>query len=139
MSKKGNQSDASSERVRLDKWLWAARFFKTRTLAREAIEGGKVRYEGKRPKAGKFVIKGAKVEVHKGSTTFEVIIDELSEKRGSAPQAEMLYTETEASKEKREDNAWRRRMMVAAEHPPAHRPNKKQRRELKRVKDQMSH
>ncbi|XOZ32468.1 RNA-binding S4 domain-containing protein [Halomonadaceae bacterium KBTZ08] len=139
MSKKGNQSDAGSERVRLDKWLWAARFFKTRTLAREAIEGGKVRYEGQRPKAGKFVTKGAKVEVHKGSTTFEVIIDELSDKRGSAPQAEMLYTETEASKEKREDNAWRRRMMVAAEHPPARRPNKKQRRELRRVKEQMSH
>lgn len=139
MSKKGDQSDSSSERVRLDKWLWAARFFKTRTLAREAVEGGKVRYEGKRPKAGRFVSKGAKVEVHKGSTTFEVIIDELSEKRSSAPQAEMLYTETEASKEKRDENAWRRRMMVAAEHPPARRPNKKQRRELQRVKNQMSH
>ncbi|MEQ6885555.1 S4 domain-containing protein [Salicola sp. Rm-C-2C1-2] len=139
MSKKGDQSDSSAERVRLDKWLCAARFFKTRNLAREAIEGGKVRYEGQRPKAGKFVIQGARVEVHKGSTTFEVIIDRLSDKRGSATQAEMLYTETEASKEKREENAWRRRMMVAAEHPPARRPNKKQRRELQRVKNQMSH
>lgn len=140
MSKKGDQSDSGSDRVRLDKWLWAARFFKTRTLAREAIEGGKVRYEGQRPKAGKFVTQGAKVEVHKGSTTFVVTIDELSDKRGSAPQAERLYTETEASKEKREDNAWRRRMMVAAEHPPARRPNKKQRRELQRMKkDPMPH
>lgn len=137
MSKTGCTSDGES--VRLDKWLCAARFFKTRKMAREAIEGGKVRYEGQRPKAGKFVTLGARVQVRKGATEFEVIIEGLSEKRRSAPEAEMLYTETRASQEKREENAWRRQMMQAAEHPPARRPNKKQRRELRRIKDEMSY
>ena len=137
MSKSDNTPD--NERVRLDKWLCAARFFKTRTMAREAIEGGKIRYEGQRPKAGKFVTLGARVQVRKGATEFEVIIEGLTEKRRSATEAQMLYTETEASAEKREENAWRRRMMQAAEHPPARRPNKKQRRELQRMKDEMSY
>lgn len=137
MSKTDSPTDG--ERVRLDKWLWAARFFKTRTMAREAIDGGKVRYEGQRPKAGKFVTPGARVQVRKGATEFEVIIAELSDKRRSAPEAQMLYTETQTSQEKRDENAWRRNMMQAAEHPPARRPNKKQRREIKRIKDEMSY
>ena len=137
MSKTDSTPD--NERVRLDKWLCAARFFKTRTMAREAIEGGKIRYEGQRPKVGKFVTLGARVQIRKGATEFEVIIEGLSEKRRSAAEAQMLYTETEASAEKREENAWRRRMMQAAEHPPARRPNKKQRRELQRMKDEMSY
>lgn len=137
MSKSDNQK--SSGRVRLDKWLWAARFYKTRSIAQEAIEGGKVRYEGQRPKAGKFVTIGATVEVRKGSISFEVIIEQLSDKRGSASQAETLYHETERSLKKREEDAWRRRTMQAAHMPPARRPNKKQRRELQRMKDEMSH
>ncbi len=137
MSKSDDQK--GSGRVRLDKWLWAARFFKTRSIAQEAIDGGKVRYEGQRPKAGKFVTPGAIVEVRKGSVSFEVVIDGLSSKRGSAPEAEQLYHETERSLKKREEDSWRRRTMQAAHMPPARRPNKKQRREIQRMKDEMSH
>ncbi len=128
----------SETKVRLDKWLWAARFFKTRTLARQAIEGGKVRYEGQRTKPGKFVSTGARIEIRKGPLDFEIHIEQLSEKRRSASEAEMLYSETEASIRKREENAWRRRTMQAAHNPPPHRPTKKQRRDLQRIKDQMS-
>lgn len=121
-------------RVRLDKWLWAARFYKTRTLAKEAIEGGKVQYNGQRTKPGKTVEVGAKVRLRQGWSEREVVIVQVSERRRGAPQAQTLYEETEASLSHREDEQWQRKMRQAAQMPPARRPNKKQRRELQRLK-----
>jgi len=121
-------------RIRLDKWLWAARFYKTRTLAKEAIEGGKVHYNGQRSKPGKIVEVGARVRLKQGWAEREVTILGLSERRGGAPQARELYEETDDSLRRREDEHWQRKMMQAAQMPPARRPNKKQRRELQRLK-----
>lgn len=121
-------------RIRLDKWLWAARFYKTRTLAKEAIEGGKVRYNGQRTKPGKTVEPGARVQLKQGWAEKEVIIQGLSDRRGGAPQAQALYEETRESQARREDEHWQRKIMQAAQMPPARRPNKKQRRELQRLK-----
>lgn len=121
-------------RIRLDKWLWAARFYKTRTLAKEAIEGGKVHYNGQRTKPGKVVELGARIRLKQGWAEKEVVIQGLSDRRGGAPQARELYQETDDSQQRREDEHWQRKMMQAAQMPPARRPNKKQRRELQRLK-----
>jgi ribosome-associated heat shock protein Hsp15 len=124
------------ERVRLDKWLWAARFYKTRTLAKLAIEGGKVHYNGQRCKPGKLVELGDMVKLRQGFQERFVIIDQISDRRRSAPEAQMLYHETEESVAAREDLAWQRKTMQAAHMPPARRPSKKDRRNIQRFKDQ---
>ncbi len=121
-------------RIRLDKWLWAARFYKTRTLAKEAIEGGKVHYNGQRTKPGKIVEVGAMIRLKQGWAEREITICALSDRRGGAPQARTLYEETDDSVRRREDEHWQRKIMQAAQMPPARRPNKKQRRELQRLK-----
>jgi len=122
-------------KIRLDKWLWAARFYKTRNIAREAIEGGKVRYDGKRTKPGKTVSIGACIRFRQGFDDREVIVEALSDKRRGAPEAQQLYRETEGSVTEREEAAWRRKTLQAAHMPPARRPNKKQRRDIQRMKD----
>lgn len=123
--------------VRLDKWLWAARFFKTRNLAKEAIDGGKVYYNGQRTKPGKTVDQGAVVRIRNGWQEKCVVIEGISDKRRGAPEAQSLYRETEESQQKREDTAWQRKTLQAAQLPPARRPNKKQRREIQRIKQQV--
>ena len=95
--------------VRLDKWLWAARFYKTRTLAQEAIDGGKVRYEGDRAKPAKSVALNAHIRLRQGYEELEVVVKGLSDKRGSATIARQLYEETEASRVARERAAEQRR------------------------------
>ncbi|PID43730.1 MAG: RNA-binding protein [Proteobacteria bacterium] len=122
--------------VRLDKWLWAARFFKTRALAREAIEGGKVHYNGGRVKPGKHVDVDAVLVIRQGWDEKEVVVAGLSDRRKSAKEAVLLYAETEASQSRREENAWQRKQMQASHLPPARRPNKKQRRHIVRFKEQ---
>ena len=129
-------NSTAAPQVRLDKWLWAARFFKTRSLAKEAIEGGKVFYNGHRSKPGKTVDLGAVVRIRHGWQEKSVIIEGISDKRRGAPEAQLLYKETQESQEKREDAAWQRKSMQAAQLPPARRPNKKQRREIQRIKHQ---
>ncbi len=127
---------ADDQRVRLDKWLWAARFYKTRALAREAIEGGKVHYNNQRCKPGKTVETGARLTLRMGWLEKVVIIDGISDRRRGAPEAQALYHETEESIKKREDLSWQRKTMQAAQLPPARRPSKKDRRNIQRFREQ---
>lgn len=122
--------------VRLDKWLWAARFFKTRALAKTAIEGGKVHYDGQRTKVSKQVELGAKLSIRQGLDEKTVIVAALSEQRGGAAQAQLLYEETAQSIKARMDEAERRRLIKDFMIAPDHKPNKKERRDLARFKDQ---
>lgn len=120
--------------VRLDKWLWAARFFKTRALAKSAIEGGKVHYNKARAKPSRIVELGASIRMQLGWDEKTVIVQEVAEKRRGAPEAQKMYFETEESAKKREENAEQRKQMNASRISPEHRPNKKQRRHIIRFK-----
>ena len=122
--------------VRLDKWLWAARFFKTRGLAKKAIEGGKVHYNGARAKTSKNVELGAVIRVPQGWDMLEVEVLALSDQRRGAPEARLLYRETEESIARREREAEARRLTNQAMQHPLKRPDKKQRRDIRRFKDQ---
>lgn len=117
--------------LRLDKWLWAARFYRTRSIAKQAIESGHVRYEGERAKVGRAVRVGAHVVVRQGFEEREVIVRALDDRRQGAPQAQRLYEETADSQRKREDARVMRR---AGPSFDAARPDKKQRREGSRFK-----
>lgn len=117
--------------IRLDKWLWAARFYKTRSLAKQAIEGGKVQYNGDRCKVSKEVQVGAKLSLRVGLDTKVVTIIALSDQRRGAPEAALLYEETADSIAQREQQAADRKALGSAfAHPE--RPNKKQRRQIHR-------
>jgi ribosome-associated heat shock protein Hsp15 len=118
-------------RVRLDKWLWAARFFRTRTLAKQAIESGHVRYNGDRPKVSKEVDIGGVLTVRQGWDEVEVVIRRLSDRRGGAPEARLLYSETAESITRREAAAAARRASAPVDEG---RPTKKQRRLIQRLK-----
>lgn len=122
--------------VRLDKWLWAARFYKTRTLAKAMIDGGKVHYNGNRVKPNKIVQIGAMIQLQQGADKKEVEVLALSEKRQSAPIAQKLYQETAQSQEARESQALARKMGALAMPNPERRPTKKERRELLQFKQQ---
>lgn len=117
--------------VRIDRWLWAARFFKSRSLAQDAVAGGKVHVNGQRVKPARDVKLGDRLEVTKGEVQFEVMVEGLSGRRGPARDAETLYTETEASIQRRERVRAARKEMPPA---PDHRPDKRQRRRLQRIK-----
>ncbi|HSH27659.1 MAG TPA: S4 domain-containing protein [Wenzhouxiangella sp.] len=121
-----------TDAVRLDKWLWAARFFKTRAMAQQAIRGGKVEINGASPKASRLVRCGDRLKVTKGEVRFEVIVEQLGDKRVSAPLAQAMYSETEASRKARERLAEDRRLKAAAGVAPARRPDKRERRQLRR-------
>ncbi|MFT6550632.1 MAG: ribosome-associated heat shock protein Hsp15 [Zhongshania marina] len=117
--------------IRLDKWLWAARFYKTRSLAKQAIEGGKVQYNGDRCKVSKEVQIGAELSLKVGFDTKVVTIIALSDQRRGAPEAALLYEETPESIEQRAQQAAERKALGSAfAHPE--RPNKKQRRQIHR-------
>ena len=122
------------QRVRLDRWLWAARFFKTRSQAKTAIDGGKVHVNGARVKAAKDVHVGDTLEITRGSSEFVVEIQELSERRSNATVAQTLYAETTDSIDRREAEIARRRMERAGLRMPKTRPSKKDRRDLQRMK-----
>lgn len=130
------QNDTNASSVRLDKWLWAARFFKQRGLARAAVQAGKVHYNGQRTKPAKMVELGATIELPRGYDRIEITVIGLSEKRGNATQAATLYEETSASINKREANAQARRLNSAINPHPEQRPTKKQRRALIKFKYQ---
>ncbi|MGD2084130.1 MAG: S4 domain-containing protein [Chromatiales bacterium] len=123
-----------AQTVRLDKWLWAARFFKTRALAVEAINGGKVHLNGQRTKPGKDVRVGARLRVHKGEQEWDLLVTALSDRRGPASQARELYEETETSIRRREAAAEQRRLTRASSAQPVTRPNKRDRRLIHRFK-----
>ncbi|CAM3827886.1 ribosome-associated heat shock protein Hsp15 [Vreelandella rituensis] len=121
-----------SDTVRLDKWLWAARFFKTRQLAKKAIEGGKVHYNGGRSKTSKVVEQGALIRVPQGWDVLEVEVLAVSDQRRGAPEARKLYEETPESRERREREAEARRLTNEVMQHPLKRPDKKQRRDIQR-------
>ncbi|MCR9259915.1 MAG: S4 domain-containing protein [Pseudomonadaceae bacterium] len=125
--------------VRIDRWLWAARFFKTRSLAKAAVEGGKVHVDGQRSKPAKTIRIGQTVEVRKGSVEMTVLVKDLAEQRGSAQIAQTLYEETPESIEKREILSSRRKMERAGLQVPSGRPSKKDRRDLRKLKDRSEH
>ncbi|MBA2817505.1 ribosome-associated heat shock protein Hsp15 [Candidatus Pantoea persica] len=126
--------EKNSEGVRLDKWLWAARFYKTRSLARDMIEGGKVHYNGQRSKPSKLVELEAELTLRQGNDERTVIVTALSDKRGPAQVAQKLYSETAASIEKREKVALARKMNALTMPHPDRRPDKKERRDLLKFK-----
>ena len=120
--------------VRIDRWLWAARFYKTRSLAKAAIEGGKIHLEGQRVKPAKEIRLGQTLQISRGQMEQVVVVTGLSDKRGSATIAATLYTETEDSLELRQRQSAQRRMQNAGLVVPASRPTKKGRRELRKLK-----
>ena len=127
-------NEKTSEGVRLDKWLWAARFYKTRALARDMIEGGKVHYNGQRSKPGKVVELQAELTLRQGNDERTVIITAIGDQRRPASEAQQMYAETDASIEKREKNALARKMNALSMPHPDRRPDKKERRDLLKFK-----
>ena len=123
------------EKLRLDKWLWAAHFFKTRGLAKAAIEGGKVHLGGQRVKVSKEISVGDTLQIRQGWDEKVVLIKSLSDQRRGAPEAQLLYEETADSRAKREAEAEARKAAGGMIDRPAHRPTKKQRRQIHRFKD----
>jgi ribosome-associated heat shock protein Hsp15 len=128
-------ANRSPVKLRLDKWLWAARFFKTRSLAKAAIEGGKVQLAGQRVKVSKEISEGDTLHIRQGWDERVVVVTGLSDQRRGAPEAQRLYEETAASIAKREAEAAARKAAGGMIDRPAHRPNKKQRRQIHRFKD----
>ena len=120
-------------RLRLDKWLWAARFYKTRSVAKHAIEGGKVYCEGSRCKPGKEVEIGMEIRLRQGLDERTVIIQALSEQRRGAPDAQLLYAETEESIEQREKQALERKAQPSLWQSDG-KSNKRDRRLIHRFK-----
>jgi len=122
------------DKVRLDKWLWAARFFKTRSLAKAAIEGGKVRVDGQRPKVSKEISLGNILAIRQGWDEKTVEVTGLSDQRRGAPEAALLYQETADSIARRQQEAELRKQDA---HPhPGQRPTKRQRRHIHRFLNQ---
>lgn len=119
-----------SDSVRIDKWLWAARFFKTRTLASDAVDNGKVRLDGERVKPARGVKTGDLLSIDNGATVWEVKVAALSDKRAAAPIAHALYQETEASLAKRQSEAEQRRFFKEPSAALKGRPTKRDRRLL---------
>ncbi len=119
------------DKVRIDKWLWAARFFKTRALASTAVNGGKVHLDGQRIKASRAVKLNDVYEIHRGFERIQVVVNQLSSRRGPASIAQTLYTETEKSIATREREAEQRKLS-RLQHPVMdHRPNKQERRKMR--------
>ncbi|MDH5432818.1 MAG: ribosome-associated heat shock protein Hsp15 [Gammaproteobacteria bacterium] len=121
-----------NDKIRLDKWLWACRFYKTRAIAKAAIEGGKIHYMGQKPKPGKIVCIGDTVKLRQGFDEKIVIVKKLSDKRASATIAQTLYEETLESVEKREQVAQMRKMSAPVSTA---KPDKKQRRLIHQFKN----
>jgi ribosome-associated heat shock protein Hsp15 len=121
-------------RVRLDKWLWAARFYKTRGLASEAIAGGKVQLNGDRAKRARPVQPGDEIRIRQGPYEYQIVVRALSARRGPASVAAELYQESPASRAAREAMALQLKSLHAAFVPDKGRPTKKDRRELGRLK-----
>ena len=118
---------------RLDKWLWAARFFKTRNLAIDAINGGKVHVDGQRVKPARSLRRGSEVRIRKGPVEFMVIVHDLCSQRRPASEAALLYQETTESRAGREAIAEQRRLTAPRHDKGAGRPSKKGRRQLDKL------
>ena len=133
---KNTPSNENAPQVRLDKWLWAARLFKTRSLARTAVQAGKVHYNGQRTKPSKVVELGATVKVPAGYDIKELVINEIVEQRRGAALIQDMYRETQSSIEQRERNAQARKLSAFHSPKPETKPDKKQRRQIIELKHQ---
>ena len=121
-------------KVRLDKWLWAARFFKTRSAAKTAIEGGKVHCGGQRVKVAKEIAVGDTLTIRQGFDKREVRVIALGEQRRGAAEAALLYEETADSVTERERRAAERKAAAAGYRPADHKPTKRERRQLDKLR-----
>ena len=128
------QKNSEKNEVRLDKWLWAARFYKTRSLARSMIEGGKVDYNGAKAKPSRIVEIGAMVKLLQGNLRKEVEIIQISDIRGPASIAQTLYRETDESIKQREKLLEQIKINALQAPHPDEKPNKKERRALINIK-----
>lgn len=126
------------DRLRIDKWLWAARFFKTRSIAKSAIEGGKVHIDGQRVKVSREISVGDIVMIKQGWEEKEIEVLALSDKRGPAPEAQRLYAESERSVQRRTKEAQARKAAGAMARP-TQRPGKHERKALERLRKQFDY
>jgi ribosome-associated heat shock protein Hsp15 len=123
--------------IRLDKWLWSARFYKTRAIAKQMIDGGKVFYNGQRTKSGKSVSVGDMIRVRQGFDEKEVLVIALAKNRRDAAFAQTLYTETEKSVETREKTSLARQQGILLSPASDTKPDKKQRRKIRQLKERI--
>ena len=126
----------TEERHRIDKWLWHVRFFKTRSLAAEAVNGGKVKINGERVKAAFMVRTGQLIAITLAERSVEVEVLSLPARRGPATTAQACYAETAASQQRSADLKEQRRLAALARPIPDHRPDKRERRMLDRLRRQ---
>lgn len=130
MPKADTERAATVAKLRIDKWLWAARFFKTRSLAATAVEAGQVRVNGERVKPSRAVHGGERVIVRKAGFAWDVEVTAVNECRGSATEAAKLYAEFEASRQARDEAIAKRRAVAASDPRFGGRPTKRERRKL---------
>ena len=132
MSKQKNEQDDDDDKIRIDKWLWAARFYKTRNLSKQAIDGGKIHCDGQRIKPSKEVTVGLVLTIRQDLDEKTVVVKALSAQRRGAPEAALLYEETEESKTLREKRSAERKAGLGNYIISDHRPSKKERRHIHR-------
>ena len=127
-----NQSEPTS--LRLDKWLWAARFYKTRSLATQAVSGGKVQVDEQRVKPARVINPGCRIRIRKGALEWDIVVRRISARRGRAPEAATLYEELEESIERRLAYTQKRRLANQERWLDPGRPSREDRRDLARLK-----
>ena len=137
MNKPHDNDALSNQPTRLDKWLWAARFYKTRAIAKQMIDGGKVFYNGQRSKSGKAVVLGDRITIRQGFEEKHVIVIALADKRRDATFAQTLYQETTESIETREKNNLARKQGILLSPASDTKPDKKQRRQIRHLKERI--
>jgi ribosome-associated heat shock protein Hsp15 len=126
---------SESPAIRLDIWLWAARFFKTRALAKQMVETGKVEVGGQRAKPSRMIRAGDRLKVARGDENFDVEVLAVSDKRGPAPVAQTLYSESEESRQRRQAERALRSAMASGYQAPQTKPNKRARRLIRMLGD----
>ena len=124
----------ANEGIRIDKWLWTSRFFKTRPQASDAVNGGKVHLNGHRVKAGRMVKTGDVLSIQKDSTLFEVTITAINKTRRPAKEASLTYQESEHSRMRREQEQQIKKLASASRPVPQHKPGKREREQLRQFK-----